>query len=75
MDVDQVKLMKSLRLMRMGKMLRIVRLRRIIAKYSYDAKTAQWLPAFTMFFIILFLCHILACAWYFVGDTSYQVLA
>eukprot|EP01043_Picozoa_sp_COSAG02_P001880 COSAG02_NODE_41_length_47431_cov_32.449204_23_plen_1095_part_00 len=70
---DQVKVLKSLRLMRLAKMLRVARLRKMIAKYSDEMQTAQWLPAITMLVLILFLCNILACSWYFVGDGA-QVL-
>jgi hypothetical protein len=64
-----VKMLKSLRLMRLAKMLRIARLRKFFQKYADDVKTAQWLPAISMLFIILFLCHMLSCAWYLAGDT------
>eukprot|EP01043_Picozoa_sp_COSAG02_P010774 COSAG02_NODE_386_length_23297_cov_32.396457_6_plen_1111_part_00 len=70
---DRMKVFKSLRLMRLAKMLRVARLRKMITKYSDDVQTAQWLPAISMTFVILFLCHILACSWYFVGDGAQEL--
>jgi CRP-like cAMP-binding protein len=70
---DRMKVLKSLRLMRLAKMLRIARLRKMITKYSDDVQTAQWLPAISMTFVILFLCHVLACLWYFVGDGAQEL--
>ncbi len=70
---DNLKIVKSLRLLRLTKMLRIARLRKLILKYSDDASSAQWLPAITMLFIILFLCHMLACAWYVAGGTFQEL--
>lgn len=67
---DNVKILKSIRLLRLTKMLRIARLRKFIHKYFEDVKTAQWLPAVTMLFVILFLCHILSCVWYMAGGAT-----
>lgn len=71
---DNLKIVKSLRLMRLAKMLRIARLRKFVQKYAGNVSSAQWMPAISLLFIILFLCHILACAWYLAGG-SYQELS
>ena len=71
---DNLKIVKSLRLMRLAKMLRIARLRKFVQKYAGNVSSAQWLPAITLLFIILFLCHMLACAWHLAGG-SYQELS
>lgn len=51
-------------------MLRIARLRKAVAKYSDDVKTAHWAPLISILMAIVCMCHMLACLWYTAGDNT-----
>lgn len=63
--------MKALRLMKMTKMLRLGRLKRIMQERSGHGSLAS--TAFGIIAtlgVIIFLAHMLACFWFFIGENS-----
>jgi hypothetical protein len=64
---DNVRLLKTLRLLRMSKMLRLARIRRILQKYESLMVVQEYLGLILMILSVVFVTHVLTCLWYVVG--------
>eukprot|EP01051_Picozoa_sp_SAG22_P024822 SAG22_NODE_7059_length_781_cov_0.866569_1_plen_170_part_10 len=72
-DSDNVRSLKALRLMKLTKMLRLGRLKRILQDRSDGDDFVIYQQAFSILatlFVIMFLAHMLACFYYFIGENS-----
>ena len=67
----QTKALKILRMVRLSKLLRISKLKRLVKKHSetIDGLAAGFKLCGTML-VLFFAAHLVACAWYFVGDSN-----
>ena len=54
---------KALRLVRLSKMLRLTRVKRILAKYEDMIFIQQYQATFVLLFSMTFAAHFLACFW------------
>lgn len=68
---ENLKALKIIRLLRLAKMLRLARLKRILKRLDEDFP-GIWTVSqlFSLVLIILYISHIFACFWYFVGTND-----
>ena len=67
---DPYRGLKALRLFKMTKMLRLARFKKVIERYSADVNLNQYFSIVFTLFLILFLAHMLACFFFFVGESN-----
>ena len=67
-----LKPIKTLRLFRLGKMLRLAKIKRMLEKYEDQFDAAPFLGMVFTVFTILFAAHLLACFWFLAGTTGGQ---
>ena len=63
-----VKIFKILRLLRLAKLLRLGRLKKIVKRHEEEIEGLMgMLKVLGVVFAMSYICHLLACGWYFVG--------
>ena len=68
---SNVKAFKTLRLFRLAKLLRLARIRRIIKRWEESIGSLMALVKLTaMLLTVLFMTHVIACSWYFIGENN-----
>ncbi len=68
---SNVKAFKTLRLFRLAKLLRLARIRRIIKRWEESIGSLMALVKLTaMLLTVLFMTHVIACCWYFIGENN-----
>lgn len=66
-----MKAFKTLRLFRLAKLLRLARIRRIIKRWEESIGSMMALIKLVVLLLtVLFLTHLIACLWYFVGEND-----
>lgn len=65
---------KSLRLLRMGKMMRLTKVYKMVRKYDNSAEIRGYIGIFGLVFLVLLASHLLASFWFLIGSND-QVMS
>jgi hypothetical protein len=66
----QLSFAKTLRLVRLAKMLRVARLKRIVGRHASLVEFGAYMNSVATFCFILYMAHLLSCTWYWLGSSS-----
>ena len=66
-DSSVTRVVKALRLLRIGRMLRVTKIKRMLEKYSDSLEFQPILQLVMTIFSILLAAHMLACSFYYIG--------
>jgi hypothetical protein len=64
------RILKATRIIRLAKMLRVARLKRIVGRHASLVEFTAYVNSLFTFIAILYVAHLVACGWYFVGTIS-----
>ena len=66
----QLSFAKTLRLVRLAKMLRVARLKRIVGRHASLVEFSAYMNSVATFCFIIYIAHLLSCMWYWVGSQN-----
>eukprot|EP01052_Picozoa_sp_SAG31_P007733 SAG31_NODE_373_length_16597_cov_21.519518_5_plen_705_part_00 len=68
---ENSRVLKSVRLLRFGRMIRVAKLKQILEKYNTEQhQVRQYIWIFTLALLIVTALHLLGCLWFFAGTQS-----